>query len=246
MAVDVAGNREAWPSTNETSIVVDVTPPTVSFVNSVTGIWINVSHLLVEWDGFDALSGIKEYRLQVGGSIWTIPGSTEFHNLDLLPEGIRTAMLTAWDRAGNFDYALMTIKVDTRPPVLQFTSLSEGSVVESPVKIAWQGFDATSGIDRYEYSVDGGQFVAVGVESNVTLDLRPGMHTFVLRGHDVAGNIGEAPISFTVPDYSATGDLTVILISIAIIVAVAMIVVLLALKRRKKKEEDLPPPPPQG
>ena len=249
MAVDNAGNMEQWPSSAEATTMVDVTSPTIDFTAPAVGVWINESHVTVRWTGFDALSGLKECRLQIGGNVWTLAGSSTQYNVDWIDDGVQTAMLTAWDNAGNSASEQMSLMIDTTPPELQFETPDDGGSVDSPANVTWRGTDATSGIDFYEYGVDGGQMVAVGASVTAILDLGPGDHTVIVWAHDRAGNAKSATISFTVRDSSTIASLDVLLPAILIIVVAITIILLLVLKRRKKKEEEeknapLPPPPP--
>lgn len=62
--------------------------------------------------------------------------------------------------------------------------------------------DATSGIEKYTLSIDGG--AAVTVSSPVTLsDLRPGDHTFVIVAYDKAGNAATSQATTTQVGYPA-------------------------------------------
>jgi hypothetical protein len=246
MAVDNAGNMEQWPSSAEATTIVDVTSPTIGFTAPAVGVWINESHVTVQWTGFDALSGLKEYRLQIGGNSWTLAGSSTAYNVDWIDDGVQTAMLTAWDNAGNSASEQMSLMIDTTPPELQFETPGDGGSVDSPANVTWQGTDATSGIDFYEYGVDGGQSVTAGASVSAILDLGPGDHTVIVWAHDRAGNSKSATISFTVRDTSALTSLDVLLPAILIIVVAITVILLLALKRRKKKEgeKNAPLPPP--
>jgi hypothetical protein len=251
MAVDNAGNTEQWPSSSETTTMVDVTPPTMGFTAPAAGVWINESHVTLLWGGFDALSGLKEYRLQIGGNSWTLTGSTAQHTLDWVDDGVHTATLTAWDKAGNSASEQMSIMVDATPPDLQFVTPGDGASTDSPVNVTWLGTDETSGIDYYEYVVDGGSLMTAEANSTIFLDLEQGSHTVIILAHDRAGNSKSATVSFTVLDTTSLVSLNVLLPAILIVIVAITIILLLALKKRKNKEEakDIrqpPPPPPPG
>jgi len=247
MAVDSAGNVEPWPLGAEATTTVDVTSPVIGFTAPTVGVWINQSHVTVQWSGFDALSGLKEFRLQIAGNTWTLSASTSQYYVSWIGDGVQGAVLTAWDNAGNSAMKQMDIMIDATPPELQFETPADGGSADSPVNITWLGTDATSGIQFYEYSVDGGQMIAVDANVTAILDLAPGDHTVTVLAHDRAGNSKSATLSFSVRDKSIFASLGVLLLAVLAVIVAVTIIVLLLLRRRRKKEEQtapLPPPPP--
>jgi len=247
LAVDVAGNRETWSPTPEATTVVDVSPPTLNIIAPSASMWINETHALVEWTAFDAVSGLGAFRLDLSdGGTWTVPATATRFTIDWIADGFHTVTLTAWDRAGNFAVRQLTIQVDHTPPDLNITKPIDGAQTESPITVEWQGHDNTSGLNRYEYSVDGGEFVPFSDNTTVAIQLQPGAHDVRVRAYDMAGNLQETGVSFTVKAATSTQALTVLLPAILLLITVVTIVVILILRRRRKKEQKgpvLPPPP---
>ena len=55
--------------------------------------------------------------------------------------------------------------------------------------IAWDAVDATSGLARFEVSVDHGPYTWVGTNRSMHVTLEDGSHVVSLRAVDVAGNV---------------------------------------------------------
>ena len=110
----------------------------------------------------------------------------------------------AVDNAGNVEAAPSSpdanITVDTTPPSLAINEPSAGAFLNSSsVTVTWQAQDALSGVAGYAASLDGGAFVGTaGGGSADFASLAEGSHRVVVRATDVAGNVAEANVSFTV------------------------------------------------
>ena len=89
-------------------------------------------------------------------------------------------------------------EVDNTPPAI---SKVEAAAANSSAQIKFLAADATSSIERAQYSVDGGEWTLVAPKSGIsdgkqqsyefTLhDLKPGEHTIALRAYDRFENVG--------------------------------------------------------
>jgi len=91
---------------------------------------------------------------------------------------------------------IVSIDVDTTPP--EFASVKPtGIVVQPTVSIEWAAVDTTSGVARYDLSVNGGPFVPVNGTSLV-LVLPDGTHYIALKATDEAGNSEVRAVTFRV------------------------------------------------
>jgi hypothetical protein len=97
----------------------------------------------------------------------------------------------------------ITFIVDTRPPTLGFDIQNGTMFVSRPVNITWSSEDDNTGIDYFEYSLDGGPFESTGDERSVSLeDVSDGSHVLTVRAFDIAGNLIEQSLTFRVDTQS--------------------------------------------
>jgi len=107
--------------------------------------------------------------------------------------------------------------VDNTPPVVEpvkavpYIDFSGKSYSSRGVNISFTVRDATSSIERAQYSVDGGDWILVApaggisdaleehYEFTLTLGLSPGEHTIAVRAYDRFENVGSAKTTFNVP-----------------------------------------------
>ena len=157
-----------------------------------------VSEVDVSATATDAVSGL-----------YSLSGSTdEGTTWSLFPfrltDGVHPVVAHAQDIAGNEGLVSEAIHVDTVPPVSQFTSHSNGEVVQGRVLLTGSLEDMTSGTDGGELSIDGGttwQTVSRGTGDTWSFtwqsnEVPNGQYTLQMRGMDRAGNIGD-PASIT-------------------------------------------------
>jgi len=89
---------------------------------------------------------------------------------------------------------------DTTPPFVRILSPETGEYLNSPsLEITWEGTDELLGIDHFEASLDGGEWLDVGFSGKIQYyDLQEGPHTFTVRAFDVAGNSNASSVTFTI------------------------------------------------
>ena len=157
-----------------------------------------VSEVDVSSTATDTVSGLYSLLGSTdNGTIWSL---FPFHFTD----GVHPVVAHARDVAGNKAMANEVIHVDTVPPVSQFTSHSNGEVVQGSVLLTGNMEDTTSGTDRGEVSIDGGttwQTVSMDTEDTWSFtwqsnEVPNGQYTLQMRGMDQAGNVGD-PDSIT-------------------------------------------------
>ncbi len=142
-----------------------------------------------------------------------------------LPDGAYYLKIVASDAPSNPPAAVLdTVReserfvVDNTPPVIAGL---EASVATTPHRgellslqtslVKFTARDATSNIERAQYSVDGGDWILVApvggisdapeehYEFTLSLGLSPGEHTVAVRAYDHFENVGSAKTTFTVP-----------------------------------------------
>ena len=127
-------------------------------------------------------------------------------------DGIWYFHVRAVDNRGNGGpTATCAVRIDTTPPVTT-QSGADGSWHNSAVTVTLSGTDASSGLARSEYNLDGagwttGASVTVPAPSNGSKD---GTHTILYRSTDNAGNVETAKtctvkIDASAPSTAATG-----------------------------------------
>jgi outer membrane protein assembly factor BamB len=141
-----------------------------------------------------------------------------------LPDGAYYLRIVASDAPSNpADAALTTVReserfiVDNTPPVIEGlqavnVAIHEGTLPPiRAVVIKFTARDATSNIDRAQYSIDGGDWFLVAPTGNISdapeeryeftsVQLAPGEHTIAVRAYDRFDNVGSAKTTVAVPD----------------------------------------------
>ncbi|MFH0177690.1 OmpL47-type beta-barrel domain-containing protein [Streptomyces cacaoi] len=207
-AFDKAGNVSAEKTAAFTVVSPpsdDTTPPdtsgTVSGEQNPDGTYIDMATVTVS--ASDTGSGVNTIEYAVGSGAWqpyTAP--VMVHQV-----GTHTVRYRATDKAGNaaaeksvrFTVVAATPQ-DTTPPVTGVTvegTKNSGGAYVGNAKVTVSATDEHgSGVDRIEYSLDGGPYIAYSIP--VVVD-RAGPHTLVYRATDKAGNTSTArTVTFTV------------------------------------------------
>ena len=175
--------------------------------------------------------GITSIEFRVDGAAWepyVVPIT--------LHDGRHTLEYYASEAGGSREAPRSrTILVDSAPPLLD--RISPGGVVtRSDVTVSWEAVDATSGIDRFEVSIDDGIFFTVEMRRSTTLRLADGPHTVRIKAIDVAGNPSMALLVFQIDTniFSPTGPylgLPLYLLAASLVISLALLA-----RRRRKRE----------
>ncbi|MDZ7688624.1 MAG: S8 family serine peptidase [Halobacteriales archaeon] len=188
-AVDRAGN--AGP-TNSTEVQIDNLPPTTSASLSGTAGdngWFtsNVSVTLSATDQptSDDNSGVDTTQYSIDGGSFTV--GTSFM---VTGDGTHPISFFSTDVAGNQESTnTREVKIDSQQPGEPAPTAPDG-VLSNPT-VSWDPVsDATSGVDHYQVSIDGGTWQDIGDTSYQDSSLPDGTHTIGVRAVDTAGNIG--------------------------------------------------------
>ncbi len=172
---------------------VDTVPPAISLTGPATGVWLNKASgtTSVTWSATDATSGVATQTLT-----WDNGGLTNASPAQI-PEGKRTATITATDNAGNTaTQSYGTWWVDTTPPVPSIIlnpaqpDGQNGWYVTDPtatvVAVDPNGADG-SGVGGRFYTLDSSSEASFTTPVEITGD---GIHSLSAKATDVAGNSG--------------------------------------------------------
>ncbi|MFF7159973.1 OmpL47-type beta-barrel domain-containing protein [Streptomyces sp. NPDC008086] len=208
-ALDKAGNVSAEKSAEFTVVAPqsdDTTPPetsaTVGGEQNPDGTYVGMATVTVS--ASDTGSGVNTIEYALGSGSWqpyTAP--VMVHEV-----GGHTVRYRATDKAGNVAAeksvqftVVASPQPDTTAPVtgvsVEGTKNSDGAYVGgAKVTVTATDEHHGSGVDRIEYSLDGGPYLAYGAP--VVVD-RAGPHTLAYRATDKAGNTSAArTVTFTV------------------------------------------------
>ncbi len=241
VAFDVADNSQS----TSVALTVDTTPPAVSISSPLSGAFVATSSVEVTWVASDATSGVDRIEVSLdGGPPVDLPATVSTHTFTGVADGAHTVTVTAVDLPGNAQPASVAITVDATPPTLSIDSPASGETISSSsVEVAWRATDLTSGIDRYEVSLDGGPPVGVlSSESAHTFEgVADGAHTITVTAFDLAGNSAAASVDITVSTFPfpelfpGLGAPLSLIIVIVVAGAVGAVILLLVLRMRASR-----------
>jgi len=213
----------------------EIAPITNASLSGIVGTngWFR-SNVSVSLAATDYISGVNAtyYRVSTSGGGWL----TYFSSFILSSDGISTVQFYSKDNAGNNELMKnVIVKIDKTAPTLTFNQSSGMTVTKNYTFIGWIGADATSGINHFEVSIDGGAFVSVGMAMSHNFSgLADGTHNVTVKTIDVAGNEVVQTIQFTV-DTSVSGILILYGAIVAIIILAIIAVIVILMKKNKKK-----------
>jgi len=181
-AHDRAGNH----ADGKVRVYIDRTPPE-PFTPHAPVCWTRADPV-IEFETTDRTSGIDRYEIKVDtGIFWP---SKSPATLGGLGDGVHDVLVRAYDKAGNFRDANLTVLRDRRGPVdLQLAISPSGWTATDPI-VSFSANEEASDIDRYEVGLDGGPFRNQTSPFTVA-NLSDGIHTLAVRAYDLAGNFAE-------------------------------------------------------
>jgi len=230
-----AGAKDYYPLT---FLPDDIAPVTTASSTGTIGAngWFR-SNASVSLSATDAGSGVNAtfYRIGTSGS-WSVYSSPFVISSD----GNRTVQFYSMDNAGNIESVKnISVRIDRTAPTLSINQTAGFEVTANYAIISWIGTDATTGIDRFEVSIDGGAFVSVGMEMSYNFSgLADGSHNVTVKAIDATGNEVNKTIQFTVNTSVPDGEVPsndLMLYGAIIAIIVVIIVVALVIMMRKKK-----------
>ncbi|MDW5562250.1 MAG: carboxypeptidase regulatory-like domain-containing protein [Methanomassiliicoccus sp.] len=158
----------------------------------------------VSWSGVSD-STVGRYWLSVDGGAFVDHHNATSFLVTGLADGEHNVTLKAEDYAGNWNSTYVEFEIDATAPVVTITAPVDGvHTVAREATVEWTAYEAGSGLDRTEYSVDGGAFIVTTDLSLELTDLADGEHTVTVRAVDMAGNVGEATVHIVVDTAAPT------------------------------------------
>ncbi|MFG2099724.1 OmpL47-type beta-barrel domain-containing protein [Micromonospora echinaurantiaca] len=206
-ATDKSGNTSAAQSVSFTVVeppTPDTTPPTVTAAvageRDDTGAYLESA--TVTLSATDEDSGVDRIEYSLDGQPYAAYSAPV--TVDQL--GQHTLSYRATDKAGNTSAAQSVSFTVVRPPAPDTTPPTVTAAVTGQrddagayvgsATVTLSATDTESGVDRIEYSLDGGAYAAYSAPVTVS---EPGQHTVSYRATDKAGNTSTPQsVSFTV------------------------------------------------
>ncbi|MFH1774557.1 MAG: S8 family serine peptidase [Methanobacteriota archaeon] len=190
--------------------VVDAIAPSVAIAQPAEEERLNVRSVAVAWSGSDNY-GIAYYEVRLDGGGWVNKGLETRHVFENVGDGVHTVYVRAVDKGGNSATAARSFSVDAEiPPAPAPVASPAGWTDRSNVTISWSEVYDSSGIARYEYRIDAGEWSSTVNTSFVTPDVSTGTHTAYVRAVDNAGNTGaEGSVRFYIDVSNPRGSVVI-------------------------------------
>jgi WD40 repeat protein len=213
------------PSPNTTAMVISQTSTPPRFEPPPQGT-LQKGYQSVVWTVHDENDDEMRYAVYFRGENereWKLLKENleqKFYSWDTtaFPDGAYYIKITATDAPSNPPaVALKTereserFEIDNTPPVIEELRVSSpsGKMTGGP-PASFTARDASSPIERAQYSVDGGEWQLAAPSTGISdspvghydfnlTSLSPGEHTLAVRAYDRFENVGTAKITFTVP-----------------------------------------------
>jgi len=191
-------------------VLCDTELPTIELKSPLKDSW-TTAQTTFRWEGNDTLSGIKEYKLIVDGSLVNTEILTTTSYQVTLSAGDHSYYVIAYDNAGNSrNSKVYPFKVDAVAPTA-FTIAGPTYVDALPLTLTWdKSSDTDSGLAGYKIYM-GGQLKAEAgsdaVSAQVT-GIEDGTYDIYGEAYDVAGNVTRSNTLNTVINTKAP-DITV-------------------------------------
>jgi glycosidase len=205
---------------------VDLTPPVASITTTPSANgngWINASPVTVNFSATDSGTGVEQLRYWINnGPVTAVAGSTA--STQISGQGANTADLRALDNAGNISSLVtLPVNIDLTPPAISVSANPStlwppnGQMV--PVTVSGSITDSLSGVDTstaaYAVQDEYGQIqpsgpVTLGSGGSYSFvvslqasrqggDQDGRQYTITVSARDLAGNLGSAATTVTVP-----------------------------------------------
>ena len=200
-----AFDRAGYYSQTTLLLIVDKTAPSLSIVNPADGSYIADTSVVVSWTASDNIIGIDHFEVRVDSGSWTNVGRETAYLVTGLSEAPHTIYVRAYDAAGNYVEASVSITVDLADPDVSITSPTDGGVVSSSsVTVQWSS--TATDIAYYLVRRDDGSWINVGTSTSYTFSgVADGVHTVYVVAVDNAGRRAMDYVVFIV-DTTAGGS----------------------------------------
>lgn len=192
-------------------VVIDLTPPDVQPSKTCLLADSTTTNIVISWNANDSLSGIDHYEVFIAGS-WTNVGNSTNYTIDTssTADGIYAVYIRAFDKAGHWSQDVVVLIVDKVGPSITVNTPDNNSVQgSSSIFVSWDATDNLFGVDHYEVSLDGSNWIDVGRSTSYVFSgLGDGQYTIWIRAYDLSKNYNIVKIIVTVdttaPDVQIT------------------------------------------
>ncbi|MBN1539476.1 MAG: right-handed parallel beta-helix repeat-containing protein [Candidatus Thermoplasmatota archaeon] len=153
--------------------------------------------VLLKWDYSGRFPWSRSFVKIGKGALADIWGAREIE-VPLPEDGEYPVSVRLQDDDGNYIERSITVIRDTKPPLVDFLSPGEDSVINTTtLKVAWTSRDQFGQVVRdLKLSVDDGPALGVGNSTSIDLTLDPGSHRLKIEAIDPAGNSAEKELFF--------------------------------------------------
>jgi parallel beta-helix repeat protein len=194
-AYDGAGNYN-WTSV---SFVIDDVDPSVTMTAPSDGSYDTDGNVTITWTGSDDRSGVDYYWVSVDGTIMSLPANATSYAFEGLSDGTHIISVRAFDKAGNNEWTVITVIVDTTAPIVTITAPGDGSYLNNrSVTLSWTAQDATSGVALTQISLDGTTWTTVSSSPYALSFSADGTYAVYVKVTDAVGLFVTIQVMFTV------------------------------------------------
>jgi hypothetical protein len=181
-AYDVAGNF----NDRYVDVYIDKTPPSGFTPTANPSNWTQNTQPIITFSTTDSLSSIAFYQVKIDSGPYV--NQTSSYQLPVQTDGTHNITVRAYDNAGNFYDGYVDVYIDTTPPNSFTPTANPASWTNKTTPtITFSTNDATSGVDYYNISIDGGAW-STQTSPYTTPALTEGIHNVTVRAFDEAGN----------------------------------------------------------
>ncbi|WP_455392301.1 lectin like domain-containing protein [[Eubacterium] cellulosolvens] len=171
----------------------------VSILNPIDGGYTNSTSKI---SGI-ASSAITKVQIKIDDGPWQdatgIFNWSYFWNDPATSEGPHSIYVRGYNGTYQIEKSVNVLVDNTKPTVQILAPATNKYFNQSKVTVAWQGSDATSGVDYYKIKLDNGEWKDAGLAENLTFDnLSEGLHLVKVLVFDKAGNQNSSSVLFYV------------------------------------------------
>lgn len=223
-------------------------PTIISLTNPDENKWYKEPTPQLSWV---SSNDIMDVSYILDREISTVPPATPmglmsyFKPQNPLPDGIWYFHLRLRNASGWGPSATYSLKIDsTAPEMLAIDEIKTYSAL-GRAKFVFDSTDKLSGLDHFEFMVDGGDaqtIVSAGLHNYFEAPLlAPGRHLLTVRAYDQAGNIAEKVLEFrvqsdflkTILDFLSNNIMSTVSILLSLTTMLFMLLFLIHLKRER-------------
>lgn len=165
--------------------------------------WYKLPHAVFDWTNAQGVSAVRlGYDKNADGKPSVLYSDPISHKEIDLEDGIWYFHVQEKDSDGWGPVSTYRVQIDTVPPLPFTVMFPNGTMAQSGGTVTTQftALDELSGTDHYQIAVDGKEFAVSTDEGGRPYDVSgdPGIHMFLVRAYDKAGNVTIADAKFSI------------------------------------------------